>query len=145
MQHESIAKMLKVPIVQDNQNCYHKNHLLATIGSEKTFCAGKEGVGVCLGDSGHGLFIEIENVFYLKGVVSSSLSDPSGCYTKNFAIYTNVMKYLEWIKNPNGVKETCGIMSSSAGLVAGGKVATREQFPWVVAISLFTEADGWEH
>jgi hypothetical protein len=35
-------------------------------------------------------------------------------------------------------------MSSSAGLVAGGKVSTREQFPWIVAISKDT-VDGWEH
>jgi hypothetical protein len=146
MQPQSIAKMLKIPIVKDNAKCYEENYLLAKIGSEKSFCAGKEGVGVCLGDSGSGLFIEVGNVFYLKGIVSSSLRDSSGCYTKNFAIYTNVMKYLDWIENPNGVEEGCGIMSSSAGLVQGGKISTQEQFPWVVAVKkYYTTVNGWEH
>jgi hypothetical protein len=44
----------------------------------------------------------------------------------------------------NGVEESCGIMSSSAGLVQGGKVSTQEQFPWIVAISLYTD-DGWDY
>jgi hypothetical protein len=35
-------------------------------------------------------------------------------------------------------------MSLSAGLVAGGKVSTQEQFPWIVAITLNT-ANGWDH
>jgi hypothetical protein len=39
-------------------------------------------------------------------------------------------------ENANGIEESCGIMSSSAGLVAGGKVSTQEQFPWIVAITL---------
>jgi hypothetical protein len=46
--------------------------------------------------------------------------------------------------NQNRVEGSCGIMSSSAGLVAGGKVSKREQFPWIVAITLNTD-DGWEH
>jgi hypothetical protein len=54
-------------------------------------------------------------------------------------------------ENQNAFEETCGIMSSSAGLVQGGKVSTREQFPWIVAISKptivnqFPTRFGWVH
>jgi hypothetical protein len=41
-------------------------------------------------------------------------------------------------ENQNGVEESCGIMSSSAGLVQGGKVSTRKQFSWIVAITRYT-------
>jgi secreted trypsin-like serine protease len=144
--HESTPKELRVPIIHDNQKCYHEDYIFAKLGSEKTFCAGKEGIGVCTGDSGSGLFIEVDNVFYLKGIVSSSLRDLSGCYTKNFAIYTNVMKYLDWIESKTKRKkvETCGVMSGVMSLVHGGKLSSRKKFPWIVAISKKTTRD-WSH
>lgn len=78
-----------------------------------------------------GLFIEHNKVFYLKGILSSFLFDRSGnCDTSNFVIYTNVFKFTEWIKNPL----KCGKMSVSASLIQGGLNATREYFPWTVAV-----------
>lgn len=54
------------------------------------------------GDSGSGFVIKHNNVFYLKGIVSASLLDVNrNCDVKNYAIYTDVMKYIEWIKNPS--------------------------------------------
>jgi hypothetical protein len=194
--YESTANMLEVPIIQDNLKCFYENYKLAKIASDTSFCAGKEGIAVCSGDSGSGLSIEVNGISYLKGIVSSSLIDKekTGCYKENYAIYTNVMKYLDWIENPSDeaaiipksttmahktiastertistqskklittrritttpwhhttenskrFEETCGIMSSSASLIQGGKISTREQFPWVVAISIET-TNGWEH
>jgi hypothetical protein len=47
-------------------------------------------------------------------------------------------------ENQNEFKESCEVMSSSAGLVQGGKISTQEQFPWIAAISKNTPY-GWVH
>lgn len=97
--YEPVPTMLKVPI-HTNEDCYLKNPLLAKLSSKRTFCAGSgNGTGVCLGDSGHGLFVRLANVFYLKGIVSSSMIDDGTCDVYNYAIYTNVNMYSRWISN----------------------------------------------
>lgn len=57
---------------------------------------------VLTGDSGGGLFVNYKNRFYAKGIVSASLLDEDflSCNVTNYAIYTNVSKFCEWIKNP---------------------------------------------
>lgn len=151
---------------------------------------------------------EVNGIFYLIGIVSSSLLDRNhDCDISNFALYTNVLKFTEWIKNPtkqetfettsyaakplieatevitvppteaitptepmtnpteptttpteeitfpaeaitiqtevvavraesvsNLTKEECGMMSSSTSLIEGGSFASRELFPWTVAV-----------
>ena len=46
------------------------------------------------------MFIEVNNVYYLWGIVSSSLFDgrTQKCDTNNFAIYTFVRKFIGWIQ-----------------------------------------------
>lgn len=63
------------------------------------------GSGPCSGDSGGGLFIPIDDEkrdqWYLRGIISSSLRDPfskSQCDTSNYAVYTDIAKYLTWVK-----------------------------------------------
>lgn len=85
-----------------------------------------------LGDSGSGLFIEYNKVFYLRGFVSLSLFDNGDCDVSNYAIYTNVLKYTEWIKYPSG--PTCGTTSASTSLILGGSFASQQDFPWAVAV-----------
>uniref|UniRef100_A0A8W7PH84 Peptidase S1 domain-containing protein n=1 Tax=Anopheles coluzzii TaxID=1518534 RepID=A0A8W7PH84_ANOCL len=65
------------------------------------FCGkGQKGVSACNGDSGGGMFFEIGGRWFVRGLVSftparlsTALCDP----LKNTA-YTDVAKYLEWIK-----------------------------------------------
>lgn len=129
--NENIPRKLDLPIVASNEKCYRDNSLFAIIGSEKSFCAGQPGVGVCLGDSGSAFIVKINNKFYFKGLVSSSLVSNTGCYTDDYAIYTDVPKYFDFIQNPT---ETCGVMSSSTSLIRGGTFSSREQFPWLVSV-----------
>jgi secreted trypsin-like serine protease len=98
--NKTIPSFIKVLIVKTNEKCYEENPFFARIGSEKSFCAGRAGVGVCQGDSGSGLLVKHNNKFYLKGIVSSSIIDSTGCYTEDFAIYTDAMKYQNFIENP---------------------------------------------
>ena len=52
-------------------------------------------VDTCQGDSGTGLMIPINKVFYLYGVTSFGLS----CNTNLPSFYTRVSTYLQWIEN----------------------------------------------
>lgn len=94
---QPVPKQLEVPI-HTNEDCYLKNSKLADIASKRTFCPGSaDGSGVCLGDSGHGLFVQHEDAFFLRGIVSSSLIIGQTCDVINYAIYTNVLKFKYWI------------------------------------------------
>lgn len=103
------------------------------------------------GDSGAGLFIRHNNVFYLKGIVSASLIDKEGkCDVNNVAVYTEVSKFIDWIRNTEPYAEPiiekpllksnessslqCGKVSHVAGLVIGGTQSRKGDWPFVAAI-----------
>lgn len=95
--HEAVSKFIKVQILS-NDECLPGHGQLAEISSERTFCAGlRNSSGVCYGDSGSGLFIQVDNIFHLKGIVSSSLIKNDDCDVLNNAVYTNVLKFGNWI------------------------------------------------
>lgn len=98
--HENIPKQIKIPI-HANEKCFLESGEFAKISSLRTFCGGaRDNIGPCRGDSGGGLFVKTGNVFLLKGIVSASLINLGQCDVTNFAIYTNVDKFIDWIQNP---------------------------------------------
>lgn len=97
--HETVPKQVTAPI-QANEDCFLDTRALVPLSSKRTFCAGlRNGSGVCTGDSGGGLFIKVDDVYHLKGIVSSSLIKDGGCDVSKNAVYTNVLKYTDWIKD----------------------------------------------
>lgn len=87
--------------------------------------------------------IKYSNVYYLYGIVSSSLFRDGQCDLKNYAIFTNVLKYKDWIVSKakpavntqvTSSSNSCGIMSSSSGLIQDGNFSLRREFPWMVSI-----------
>ncbi|KAG5670253.1 hypothetical protein PVAND_000530 [Polypedilum vanderplanki] len=98
--YENIPKKISIPIVS-NEECSRFPRLMA-ISSARMFCAGKiDGVtGPCLGDSGHGFFVKIDQEYYLRGLVSATLTKKKDgtCNLNKYALYTDVSKYIEWIK-----------------------------------------------
>lgn len=166
--HENIPKVIQLPI-HSQETCFLSQPTLAKLASPRTFCAGKgDNTGVCSGDSGGGLIINVNGVYYLRGIVSSSLVKDFTCDVSNYAVFTNVLKYKEWIYKTMGIRPPqtlpprpqtippivntvrptpntfvtqqnlqnleCGVMSSSAGLIQGGRFASRVQFPWMVSL-----------
>lgn len=155
--HENKPKVIQLPI-HSQESCFLSEPSLVKLSSTRTFCAGSgDGKGVCSGDSGGGLVVKVNGVFYLRGVVSSSLIKDYACDVGNYAVFTNVLKYKEWILLKLGIKPTqpsvrpqvtqrppviqnsgnsneCGIMSSSSGLIQGGRFASRTQFPWMASL-----------
>lgn len=96
--HENVPKVISAPI-QTNELCFLDSKSLVDLSSIRTFCAGlRNGSGVCSGDSGGGLFIKVNGVFYLKGIVSSSLIKDGGCDVSKNAVYTNVPKFNDWVE-----------------------------------------------
>jgi secreted trypsin-like serine protease len=156
--HENIPKVIDVPI-QTQEECFLSNPALVPISSTRTLCGGyRNGTGVCNGDSGGGLVIQSNNVFYLRGIVSSSLIRDFSCDLQNYSIFTNVLKFKDWIKSfligqtsitPSKVTDVrltssatqkksydeCGIMSSSSGLIQNGEFSSRSEFPWMASIN----------
>lgn len=104
--HENEPKIIGVRI-QSNLDCLPGEKELASLASQKTFCAGlTNGSGVCLGDSGGGLTIKNNNIHYLKGIVSSSLLNGSDCNVMKNTIYTNVLMFRDWIEKTAGCEMT---------------------------------------
>lgn len=100
--HEDIPKALNVPI-HENSDCFLKFNDLLKLSSNRTFCGGdNKGSGVCLGDSGSGLFVLQNGAYFLRGIVSSSLKTQSlVCDIDKYSIYTDVLKFLKWINDIN--------------------------------------------
>lgn len=62
--------------------------------------SGGENTGPCLGDSGGGMYFKVRRKWYLRGVVSTSIQDVldnSGCDTSVYALYTDVLKFKDWL------------------------------------------------
>jgi secreted trypsin-like serine protease len=100
--YSKVPKKADAPI-HDIQTCIRTYPSISTIASNTTFCGGHgNGTGACTGDSGGGLFVDYKNVYYLRGIVSSSLRDTKlGCNVDAYALYTNVTKFIKWIEDIN--------------------------------------------
>ncbi|XP_070502072.1 CLIP domain-containing serine protease B4-like [Chironomus tepperi] len=95
---ENVLKSVLIPIEPSNEECFYTNEFLMKIASNRSFCGGdRVGSGVCLGDSGNGLFVQHSGTYYLRGIVSSSLYTNNNCDVYNYAIFTNVVKFYDWI------------------------------------------------
>lgn len=103
--------------MKTNEECLTKAPRLAEIFSKRTFCAGlDDGSGVCLGDSGNGFIVKVGGVSYLRGIVSSSLLAGDSCDVTNSAIYTDVLKFSDWIKRVMNTKANI-VVATTTGIV----------------------------
>jgi secreted trypsin-like serine protease len=79
----------------DNENCFWDSHTFQVFGSRRTFCAGEQGKRACRGDSGGGFYVKSSGIYIVNGVVSAGSPD---CNEDRFAVFTNVPKFVEWIR-----------------------------------------------
>lgn len=104
-EYGSIPKIINA-VIQPNEKCLPGKPRLAEISSLTSFCAGlHNGSGVCHGDSGGGLSVIIDGIYYLKGIVSSSLLKDGGCDVLQNSVYTNVPEFFHWIETKTGGKD----------------------------------------
>lgn len=53
------------------------------------------------------MIVKYNNVFFLRGIVSASLTnDQFKCDVNNYATYTNILKFTDWIENPTNTAAT---------------------------------------
>lgn len=100
--HEEIAKSINLKI-HKNEQCYRDFPELAKISSERTICGGNaDGSGVCLGDSGSGLYIIHNGKYYLRAIVSASIrGNTYDCDVDKYAIFTDIYKFVDWLNEEN--------------------------------------------
>lgn len=70
--------------------------------NDGNFCAGhlaRKSV-TCPGDSGGGLYFEINGAWYVGGIVSIGVRERSNtdCDTNHYVLYTDVFKHMSWIR-----------------------------------------------
>ena len=63
------------------------------------------GTGVCMGDTGGSLTLEQNGIYYIRGITSgaaANLDEVTGqftCDSMQYVIFTDVAKYIQWIKD----------------------------------------------
>jgi len=69
------------------------------VWNENSFCGGyANGTGVCDSDTGSGLIVVHEGIHYLRGIVSTIITDNNNnCDRNKHSIFTDVLKFYDWI------------------------------------------------
>lgn len=93
-----VLRKVQLPVLSLRE-CFRNDVGLANIIWDEAFCAGKEGAGVCKGDSGSGFFVERDGKVHIAGIVSSSVA--RSCSKANIALYSDVHKYSGFIQKVN--------------------------------------------
>lgn len=96
--HEIVPKKIEIPTISQTK-CFLKNENLASLSSNRTFCAGLPQVTPCNGDSGGGFYIKPKSTYVIEGIVSTSIAEASGyCDPDQYVIFTHVSKHSKWIQ-----------------------------------------------
>lgn len=91
----NIPLKVKLPIVEIG-DAILKQKELSKVYWKESFAVGSETAGICPGDSGSGFSVIINGTFYLRGIVSAAIQEYGyNCTHKNYAIMTDVEKYLD--------------------------------------------------
>ncbi|XP_050501125.1 serine protease Hayan-like isoform X2 [Diabrotica virgifera virgifera] len=97
----------KMPVVSTIQCIYSNRDFFARFTSDSNFCAGfRNGTSVCNGDSGGSMVFPKKStsgqnpVWQIRGIVSVgvALQTEGICDTSQYVIFTDVAKFLPWIK-----------------------------------------------
>jgi secreted trypsin-like serine protease len=94
---ENIARVITSPIHSPQICAGSSDH--ESLLTHRTFCGGfPNGTNVCEGDSGSGLMVNHNGIYYLRGIVSSALYDPiRGCNINSYSVYTDILEFYSWI------------------------------------------------
>uniref|UniRef100_A0A1Q3FQ98 Putative trypsin-like serine protease n=1 Tax=Culex tarsalis TaxID=7177 RepID=A0A1Q3FQ98_CULTA len=123
----------------------HPTHFQKLLSDEKSsYCAGNQNqTNVCSGDSGGGMYYNINGSWYIRGLVSAGVRpvDNSACNPKEYVIFSDIPYYLEWITNhQENVKKrnllnlgSCGLDTHNSSYPELDKPIFL-QYPWVAML-----------
>ncbi|XP_055635179.1 vitamin K-dependent protein C-like isoform X3 [Toxorhynchites rutilus septentrionalis] len=92
----------QMPVVAHETCIWSNRDFFSKVTSNTSFCAGfRNGTSVCNGDSGGGMVFKQGNRWFLRGIVSVSaaLQNKVSCDPHHYAVFTDVAKFLRWIKS----------------------------------------------
>lgn len=98
--HDTLPSKLEIPAINASF-CYPTFPALSKYSSHRMFCGGykNESKAPCSGDSGGGLYFMHESKWIIRGIVSGGLLNGNfGCDIDRFSLYTNVARFVDWIK-----------------------------------------------
>uniref|UniRef100_A0A182N6R8 Peptidase S1 domain-containing protein n=1 Tax=Anopheles dirus TaxID=7168 RepID=A0A182N6R8_9DIPT len=144
--YKNSLQEVRIPVVSTIE-CIQDNPTYGTLLTAGMFCAGnQDGIGPCNGDSGGGMFFNYSDVWYIRGLVSFT-KPQSGtsnmCDPKEYTIFTDVAKYLDWMKQylrPTSIQpstSTKGDVKKLAQPTCGRKHCPRKDdgcWPWYAAV-----------
>lgn len=90
-----------MPVVTHEQCIWSNREFFSRVTSDTSFCAGfNNGSSVCNGDSGGGMVFKYNNKWYIRGIVSIGLAlqNHFTCDPNHYAVFTDVAKFIDWIK-----------------------------------------------
>uniref|UniRef100_A0A1B0GPA5 Uncharacterized protein n=1 Tax=Phlebotomus papatasi TaxID=29031 RepID=A0A1B0GPA5_PHLPP len=97
-----VLRYVELPVVSTITCLMSDRDFFGTFLTDKNFCAGYlNGTNVCSGDSGGSLAYEDEKkVWRIRGIISLSVRRRNSeiCNPKHYVIFTDVAKYLSWIR-----------------------------------------------
>ncbi|GAB0091379.1 hypothetical protein DMENIID0001_062170 [Sergentomyia squamirostris] len=96
----ALPKKLEIPVVSD-ATCLRSHQAFQMITTEQTFCGGwrNGSYSPCNGDSGGGMIFNREGKWFIRGIVSTSLSNQNICDPNEYVVFVDVVPFLEWIKS----------------------------------------------
>jgi len=137
----NIANKLQISI-RDYHNCIVNSSSHQTFATARTFCGGPaDGRGVCHGDSGGGVYVLHKDVFYLRGLVSSSLvNNKYECDTHQQAVFTDVTQFCDWIES--SIKTRFGELSTTTTSSTTQRTTTTYSRPPITRPTVSYNFDG---
>lgn len=100
--HLTEPKRVNIPIQGDDICLPGKPELAGSVDFSSDRTCLRNGTVLCQGDSGGVLFFKVGGVYHLKGIASSSLLSGEDCDVSKNAVYTNVLKFKDWINTITG-------------------------------------------
>lgn len=98
-QYSQKAKKIDLDVVS-NEDCLRSHWGYVKLTSERTFCAGGQGVGPCVGDSGAGIVMQRKGRWTLRGIVSQALQSNGTviCDLGKYIVFADVKSFSPWIE-----------------------------------------------
>ncbi|XP_053671757.1 transmembrane protease serine 9-like [Anopheles nili] len=104
-EHDRVSDYLRQAAIAvvDSWTCIASDRQVygASLTGDMYCGGGRPGVSACNGDSGGGMFFELSDIWYVRGIVSfMPLRENVGlCDGTKYTVFTDVAKYSSWIKH----------------------------------------------